>query len=143
MVIAIYPDEERCYVTETDRQLPESEQTRWYLRVLTQIEKAALRDQRMSANALRDAQIELRTGTKTYQCVKAALVRFENLRVRKADGSIVVVDPEWDEKPEAVLGRPVRVLRERILDMVPDDVFLELYDQAKATLSLTEDDEKN
>jgi hypothetical protein len=113
MAIAVDPKQTYPYVLKEDRNLPESERTIWKIRAPTtrHEREVSLESQRSSIHG-------------SIYMVKHRLAGWDNYRVRKEDGSIVTVTPEFetdgtlsDKSLDLILLRWKVELSDAILDL--------------------------
>jgi hypothetical protein len=113
MAIAVDPKQVHPYVLKEDRELPDADRTVWKIRAPTtrHEREAAIESQRSGVHGA------------IYMC-KHRLAGWDNYRVRKDDGSIVAVEPEFngdgtlsDKSLDLILLRWKVELGEAVMDL--------------------------
>lgn len=139
---------ERCYILESERNLPESEQTRFYIkglpydlfiRIQSEISPVIkLPGKALGGKAvdIEDSEVELRPGARQrleFEILSAGLVRVENLINEVTGEEITYPGPR----------APDNVKKDWFARWLPAAVRTELANAITEGSALTEEDQKN
>ena len=155
MVRAITPGEEWVWIHESDLDLPEDEQTRWTLRVLSSTEAAWVQNKVAAASThqkggrrgRRDESDDLtiRTGDYRLAQIHAGVVNVENLLKdeKQPDGTVKTVAVPYTTQPRKIAKERREAVSDAFLNQVPNDVLVDLAGAIDEGPRLKERDLKN
>ena len=139
-MIILNTDETRDYVLLQERNLPPEEQTRWKLRALGSIQRAAIEDSVASFTAQggSDAEIRITRGKQALHAVRLGLAGVENLRDSKGNEVVMETNTVGNSR-----GNARKEPSDTFLNKLPYDVITELARAITETSYMTEDEAKN
>jgi hypothetical protein len=98
MAIALNPDKEQLYILEEDRELPEEEQTRWFIRTLNAVQYYRAQDNVIELHATgrandRETKTRILSGTQEMNALIDGIAGVENFKDEHG------VDQNWPDRP--------------------------------------------
>ncbi len=135
MVIAVTPDERHTFVLPAERELPEGQQTKFFLRTLTTRERLALDRSRIDSSG--DRFIDF--GDRCLETLRAGLTGWDNL----VDANGAAVPYEQTGAELDVCGVRRRCISDASLNRLPGDVVTEVLREINRLTELTPEDVGN